>query len=147
MELLIGIAVIFVLLLCLGVGVEIIIQLALCCVGLFIVFMTAVFIYSAVILLLCKKSNGRYVRWDNDENKIPYAYYNVDGIEYKNLFPREVMLRKLIYREDKDVRLYIYEKKRQCFDGNAVTCCIFGLIVSLFLLVEAVLLVLGNGLL
>ncbi len=145
MELLIGLAVIFILMLCLGVSTEIIITVALGIALLFILFMTFVFVYATVILASSKKARGYYSRFEKDgRSNIPYAYYIIDNEEYKNLFPMEVIFVKQIYREEREVKLLVYEKKKKCFDTNAVICCILGIAVSIFLLVEAAILVFGS---
>lgn len=136
MELLIGIAIIFVLLLCLGVSTEVIVQIAIGIICLFVVFMAGVFIYATIILLSGKKKKGVFLRSDNeDKGKLPYARYLIEGTEYVNLFPLEVIFQSKIYRTDREVNLILNEKAKKCMDGNAVMCCILGLAVSVFLIV------------
>lgn len=145
MEFIIGIAIVFILLLCLGASMELIISVALGIIGLFIVFMTLVFVYAFAVMLASRKSTGVFVYSKNEEkSKIPFAYYNIEGSEYKNMFPMEVIFQKLIYKEQKEIKLLLNSKKKRCFDNNAVICCILGIIVSIFLLVEMILLIFGN---
>ena len=145
MELLIGIIVVFILLLCLGASLELIATIALGIVMLFVAFMLVIFVYASIVLLIGKPKKGFYVRSATEEkSKIPYAYYMIDGEEYKNMFPLEVIFQKKIYREGKEVRLILNEKRKRCFDNNAIACCILGVLVSVFLVVESVILILGN---
>lgn len=136
MEFLIGIAVIFILLLCMGVSIEVIIQLAIGIICLFIAFMAAVFIYATVVLVTGKKVIGVFSEVDKGEKgKLPYARYMIEGTEYKNLFPLEVIFQDKIYVPDKEVKLVLNKKIKRCMDGNAVICCILGLLVSIFLMI------------
>lgn len=145
MDIVIGIIVVFILLLCLGASLELIAMIALGIIMLFIVFMLVVFVYASVVLLIGKRTKGFYIRSETEEkSKIPYAIYTIDGVEYRNMFPLEVIFQKKIYREGKEVKLILNEKSKRCFDNNAIACCVLGLLVSIFLIFEAVILILGN---
>ena len=145
MDILIGIVVVFILLLCLGASLELIAMIALGIIMLFIVFMLAVFVYASIVLLVGKRTKGFYIRSETEEkSKIPYAVYMIDGKEYRNMFPLEVIFQKKIYKEEKEVNLILNEKRNRCFDNNAIACCVLGLLVSIFLIIEAVILILGN---
>ena len=148
MELFIGIIVIFVLLLCMGASISFIATLALSIIGILIILMTIFFIYATVLILSGKRVKGRYVRSEHSpKGKILHAVYVVDETEYKNLFPLEVMFRDKIYHTEKEVNLILNYKKKCCFDTNAKICCVLGIIVSLFLLFEMIILITGNILL
>lgn len=148
MEVIIGLIVIFILLLCMGASLGFIASIALALVGAFVVFMAGFFIYATIKLLSGKRAKGIYVRSETiDKSKIPYAVYVVDGVEYKNMLPLEVLFQKKIYQENKEVLLILNVKKRRCFDTNAVICCILGIIVSMFLIVEMIILLTGNNIL
>lgn len=145
MELIIGIVVVFILLLCMGASISFIATIALILVGLFVVFMTGFFVYAIILLISGKRTTGKYTRSEKGEkSKIPYAVYIIDNEEYKNLLPLEVMFQNKIYRPDKEVKLILNKKKKCCFDNNATICCVLGILVSLFLLVEMIILVSGN---
>lgn len=144
MEILLGIVVIFVLLLCMGASIGFIASLALVLVGAFIVFMAAFFVYAVIILMSSKYTKGHYVRSEAEKGKIPYAVYMIEDNECKNMLPLEVMFQNKIYQSDKEVSLFFNKKRNRCFDTNAVICCILGIIVSCFLLFEIVVLLLGN---
>jgi hypothetical protein len=62
MEVLIAIAVIFVLLFCLGISTEIIIKIAVGIVCLMILFMAVVFVYASVVMICGKKSEWLFQR-------------------------------------------------------------------------------------
>ncbi len=144
MEILIGIAVIFVLLFCLGASLELIFQIAVALICLFILFMAAVFIYAFIILLTGKRVKGVFMESDKENGNLPYARYLIDGKEYRNLFPLEVIFQKKIYIPDKEVKLILNERVKKCMDNNAVTCCILGLAVSVFLIIWMYLLIFGK---
>lgn len=135
MELLIGIAVIFLLLFCLGASTKLMIEIAIGMICLFVLFMVGVFVYATIILVTGKGTKGIFTRTENEgKGKLPYAFYMIDGTEYKNLFPLEVIFQSKIYRPDKEVKLVLNEKVKRCFDNNAVICCILGIVVSFLLL-------------
>lgn len=145
MELLIGIAVVFILLLCLGVSLEIIFQIAIGIICLFVIFMAGVFVYATIILITGKRVKGVYVRVDKGkDNRLPFARYLIDGEEYINLFPLEVIFQNKIYIPDKEVNLVLNKKVKKCMDTNAVICCIVGIIVSVCLLVWMYMLIFGK---
>ncbi len=134
MELLIGIVVLFILMLCLGLSIEVIIQVAIGIICLFVLFMSVVFLYATVILVTGEKKKGVFIASDKDGNKLPYAHYFIEGTEYKNLFPLEVIFQDKIYVPEKEVNLILNKKVKRCMDNNAVICCILGVAVSVFLM-------------
>ena len=145
MELVLGIIIIFVLMLCMGASIGFIASLALILVGVSIVFMAGFFVYATIIMATSKKAKGCYTRSEaSDKGKIPYAVYLIDGNECKNMLPLEVMFQNKIYQTNKEVSLLFNKKRHRCFDTNAIICCILGIIVSCFLLFEIVVLLLGN---
>ena len=142
---LIGLIVIFILLLCLGANIGFIASIALLLVALFIVFMTCFFVYTIILLITGKKVKGVYTHSEKDsKSNIPFAYYMINDVEYKNALPLEVVFQNKIYRPDREVNLILNQKRNKCFDNNALICCIMGVIISVFLFVEILILFFGN---
>lgn len=143
-----GIVIVFILLLCLGVSVSFLATMALALIGIIVIAMDVFFIYATIIMLKGEKKAGRFIRSEQSgKSKIPYAIYEIDGAEYRNLLPLEVLLRNKIYNPEKNVSLILNEKKKCCFDNNARICCILGIVVSSFLIFEMAVLVIRNVLL
>lgn len=143
-----GIVIVFILLLCLGVSVSFLATMALALIGIIVIAMDVFFIYATIIMLKGEKKAGRFIRSEQSgKSKIPYAIYEIDGTEYRNLLPLEVLLRNKIYNPEKNVSLILNEKKKCCFDNNARICCILGIVVSSFLIFEMAVLVIRNVLL
>lgn len=144
MEILIGIAVIYILLFCLGVSLELIFQITVAIICFFVLFMAVVFVYAFIILITGKRVKGVFTDSDKEKGNLPYARYLINGKEYKNLFPLEVIFQKKIYVPDKEVKLVLNEKVKKCMDNNAVICCILGLGVSIFLIIWISFLIFGK---
>ncbi|MBO5377755.1 MAG: hypothetical protein J6A41_05145 [Ruminiclostridium sp.] len=143
-----GIVIVFILLLCLGVSISFLATIALALIGIIVIAMDVFFIYATIIMLKGEKKAGRFIRSEQSgKSKIPYAIYEIDGTEYRNLLPLEVLLRNKIYNPEKNVSLILNEKKKCCFDNNARICCILGIVVSSFLIFEMAVLVIRNVLL
>ncbi len=98
MEILIGALVILLLLVILGVSVEMIIQGILWILAILLLMMTLLFAASVVFLLLGKRCQAEFLRIDM-QGKWGNAVYRIDGAEYKNAYPAELLLQKWIYRK------------------------------------------------
>ena len=59
------------------------------------------------------------------------AVYNIDGESCSNAYPCEAVMRKKLYREDKEVQVRYYARKKCVYDRNAVITTIIGLIFGL----------------
>ena len=101
MEILIAIIIIVVLLLVLGVSPWLIIAGALVLIELLLIFMTGFFIVSLVLLFIAKPVKAEFLRIFEHEVVGTYAIYKIDGEEYKNTFPAEIMFVDKIYHEGK----------------------------------------------
>ncbi len=143
-----GIVIVFILLLCLGVSISFLATIALALIGIIVIAMAVFFIYATIIMLTGEKMSGRFIRSEQSgKSKIQHAIYEIDGTEYRNMLPLEVLLRNKIYNPEKNVSLILNAKKKCCFDNNARICCILGIVVSSFLIFEMAVLVIRNVLL
>lgn len=118
MEFIIAVIIIVVLLLVLGVSPAIIATGALILIELLLVFMTGFFIVSLVLLLIAKPVKAEFLRIMQHEVVGTYAIYKIDGEEYTNTFPAEIMFVEKIYHEGRvySARLKKGKKKHLLFD-------------------------------
>ena len=118
MEILIAIIIIVVLLLVLGVSPWLIIAGALILIELLLILMTGFFIVSLVLLFIAKPVKAEFLRIMVHEVVGTYAIYKIDGEEYTNTFPAEIMFVDKIYHEGKiySARLKKGKKKHLLFD-------------------------------
>lgn len=131
MEFLIILAVVIALLIMIGVEIPTILMGFMGLLGLIILLILVFFIYCLTKLVGAKKCRGVLSKVDKSP-KFEYncAYYEVDGVEYANIFPCEVVLKKHLYTQGKEYVLRLNKKKETVFDPNAYACLIFGLILS-----------------
>lgn len=128
MEFIIGAVVIAALCLCLGVDISLISAAALVIVSAVLMLIFGFFIFCAVMLAGSERRNAQFSRIDkNPKRSFETAYYLIDGREYPNALPCEIVMRKRLYRSDTPCTVYFIEKKQCVFDMNAVVCTIVGL--------------------
>lgn len=132
MEFIIGLIIIIVLLLILGVSPGLIIAGVLVLIELGLLFMTAFFIVTFVLLLIAKPVKAEFLRIFVHEVVGTYAVYRIDGEEYKNTFPAEIMFVDKIYHEGKicSARFKKFKKKHVLFDWYTYIIIGVGLPVS-----------------
>ncbi|MCR4646835.1 MAG: hypothetical protein K5695_15755 [Oscillospiraceae bacterium] len=137
MEILIAIIIIVVLLLVLGVSPWLIIAGALVLIELLLIFMTGFFIVSLVLLFIAKPVKAEFLRIFEHEVVGTYAIYKIDGEEYKNTFPAEIMFVDKIYIPGKvySARLKKGKKKYMLFDWYSYIVIGVGLPLSALLAV------------
>lgn len=134
MELLLCLVVVLVLCIVLGVSAELIAAGAIVLASLFCIVFIMLFLYSGVRLVVSRKCTAEFVRIDKSpKGGFNTAYYRIDGAEYPNAFPCEVVFRKRLYRTGKSCEVYLDRKKGKTYDKNAVLTCVIGCGVSLFL--------------
>ena len=87
--------------------------------GLFILMMLVLgatllfFVYTAISLVGSKKRPARFDRIDKPEGaSFPTAVYVSDGEELRNSFPNEFVLKKKLYKPDREVLLRVTGKGR-----------------------------------
>lgn len=132
MEFIVTLAIIIVLLLILGVSPGIIMGGVLVLIELLLVFMSGFFIVTLVLLFIAKPVKAEFLRIFVHEIVGTYAVYRIDGEEYKNTFPAEVMFVDKIYHEGKyySARFKKFKKKHMLFDWYSYIVIGVGLPVS-----------------
>lgn len=118
MEFIIAVIIIVVLLLVLGISPAWIATGALILIEILLIFMTGFFIVSLVLLFIAKPVRAEFLRIMQHEVVGTYAIYRIDGEEYTNTFPAEIMFVDKIYHEGKmySARLKKGKKKHLLFD-------------------------------
>lgn len=127
MEIIVGIVIIVILLLCLGADIGFIAMLGLGVLVFLLAALFGLFLVMFVAVLASERVTGEFVEVRTREDGFAQACYEVDGEEFLNLFPCEVVLRDKLYKKGKPVKLRLLRKKRLLFDGNAQSVIIVGL--------------------
>ncbi len=132
MEILIGAVVIILLLLIMGVPVGYIVAGLIALIALLLAAMLGFFTVTLVLMLISRPTHGTFLRIMQHEVVGTYAIYEIDGEEYKNTFPAEIMFVKKIYREGKTypVRLYRGKKRYMLYDWYTWIIIGAGLLLS-----------------
>ncbi|MGN0649726.1 MAG: hypothetical protein ACI4KM_04750 [Oscillospiraceae bacterium] len=85
------------------------------------------FLFFSFVLISSKKKTAYFTRFGSlGESKIENAVYTIDGQEYFNVFPKEVIFTKKLYKENKPVNVRLTRNKLFVLDANAVTTIIAG---------------------
>ena len=132
MEFLIGAIVIIVLLLILGVPWITIVEGIIILMLILLFAMFVFFIVTLVLLLLSRPKRGIFKRIIKHEVVGTYAIYEIDGEEYKNTFPAEIMFVDKIYHEGREypVRLHKGKKHYMLYDWYSWIVIGLGLVFS-----------------
>ena len=132
MEILIVLIVLIVLLLIFGVSVEIIL---LGLMGLMILMMLALTVFFTVCVLRIVHSEKVTGQVSQVKTHPKFGYgipcYKVEGEEYENVFPCEMVMRKQLYSVGRECRVYLDKKHRKVYDGNATLSSAVGVVLSL----------------
>ena len=143
MEIILGIVVIVLLLLCLGAELGLI---AMIFVGILcgaVLLMLGFFLFSAVRIMTCRKKEAVFCKTEKfPGTKFDRAVYSVEGQECACVFPCEAVMRSRIYRSDKAVNVYYSEKKKYVYDKNAAITVFAGLLSCMALTAAAVIILL-----
>lgn len=142
MEIIVGILIIVILLLCCGADWGFIAMVGIMVLGGVLLVAGCFFAFALVMVIKSETVTAVFLDIRKKGNGFPQAWYLVDGEEYPNLFPSEVMLKGLLYKKDKPVRIRLNRKRRVLFDANALSAVVVGVMFclpfSVFLLIYAV---------
>lgn len=132
MEFLIGAVVIIILLLILGVPAAYIMAGLIGLIALLIATMIGFFLTALVLMLISRPTRGKFLRIMQHEIVGTYAIYEIDGKEYKNTFPAEIVFVQKIYHEGKiyPVRLFKGRKRYMLYDWYTWIIIGAGLVLS-----------------
>lgn len=143
MEIILGLAVIALLLLCLGAELGLIAMIFAGILGVGVLLMLGFFVFSAVRIMTCRKKEAVFCKTEKfPGTKFDRAVYSVDGQECACVFPCEVVMRNRLYRSDRAVNVYYSEKKKYVYDKNAAVTVFAGLLSCMALTAAAVIILL-----
>lgn len=131
MEVLLGAVVIIFLLALVGVDIWYILIGVIALIALAALFTAWMFAVGVVMLLRAKRCEGEFLRFDEGK-RFEYAVYFIDGGEYGNIFPAEMVWRKRLYKTGVSVKLRL-TKKGSVFDRNALLTTVIGFPMSLLI--------------
>ena len=132
MEFVIVIVLILVCSMILGININYIISGAITLGYILIVFMTISFIYCMVRLVLSKRKEASFLRFDKSKKgRFQVAYYLVDGEEYPCIFPKEFVMENKLYSSDKVYNVMLDKKANRVYDRYAIATCFLGLIFGI----------------
>lgn len=139
MSYVLGLLIILLALLVVGVNINVITGIILGVVILVNFLLLLFFVRCTVVLAGSKQKAAVFSRIEKrgeaDENgnekkgkkgKFDRACYMVEGREYPNAFPCEVILKDRLYSTDREVVVWLCEKQGVVFDGNAFAAAIVG---------------------
>ncbi|MCR5718234.1 MAG: hypothetical protein K6F80_04265 [Oscillospiraceae bacterium] len=132
MEFVVAAIIIIILLLVLGVPWILIVQVVVGLMLLLLVAMFVFFVVTLVLALLSKPTKGRFLRIIQHEVVGTYAIYEINGEEYKNTFPAEIMFVNKIYHEGQiyPLRLHRGKKRYMLYDWYSWIVIGAGLVFS-----------------
>ena len=131
MEALIVLVIITVLLLILGVSAEVLIIGFLGLLGLMMGALFLFFAYCIIRMTQSRKCIGKVGKVDiNPKYGFSTPVYEIDGENYENVFPCEVIMKKQLYYEGRECNLLLDKKRSKVFDGNARISSIVGILLS-----------------
>lgn len=131
MELIIVIAIILVCCLILNVNFNYILFGVIILMCVLFALMAIGFTYCVVRLTMSKAKEASFVRFDKGKNnKFQVACYEIDGEEYRCMFPKEFIMQKKLYPADRTYKVMLDMKSKKVYDRYAITTCILGLIIS-----------------
>ncbi|MBP0960193.1 MAG: hypothetical protein J5992_08715 [Oscillospiraceae bacterium] len=146
MEFLILLIVIIVFCLCLGLGpIEIFIGFSM--IFLLLVLLTALFfLYNIFRIVLSKRVKATFTKVDaSPKSRFTVAYYKSCDEEYPCIFPNEPLLRKILYKEGKEITVLFDKKHRRVYDRYSIITCFVGLVFTVLTVAGAVFFVVSNG--
>lgn len=131
MEILLALIIIVVICKILGVSNFVLILCGLGIIELMIILMLLFFVYHTIHLVFSKKRNAAFTRIDlPPKGKFKVAFYEIDGIEYPCVFPKESGISS-IYSTEKIYKVRYSKVQKKVYDFWAVCTCIVGLIFSI----------------
>ena len=98
---------------------------------LFLAFMFAIvcelfFVISGVLWLLARRRKAKYLGLSDDDGPASFAYYEIEGEEYRNIFPTDVFMRRFLYRKE-EVHVRLWKRRKHSYVFDRVTTIIIGL--------------------
>ena len=139
MEFLVIVAVVAVLCIILGISMEYLVYAALALILLTIAAMGVFFLVSAVLLIFSEKAEGTLIRIEKNEKfNFRTRIYNVDGSDFRCIYPTDAIIRKNADNCSKIYRLRLVRKMRVVFDRTSLITFACGFSFCAFLIPAAI---------
>ncbi|MGN1120123.1 MAG: hypothetical protein ACI4Q4_07175 [Oscillospiraceae bacterium] len=129
MEIIVGIVLCVILLLCAGAEWGFVVTLLLGAMGAALALLAAGFLVCIVLVLCSERVTAVFSEIRERENGgFPQVWYSVGEEQFPNAFPCEVVFRDKIYVRDKPVKVRLLRRLKLVFDKNAVAAMIVGVV-------------------
>lgn len=92
----------------------------------FIILCIVFFVVMAILAVLAKKRCATFVRLDERHSNIRSAIYKIGEMEYRNAFPTDAFLKKLLYRKT-EVNVRLFQVGKTGFTFDPVSLWIIGI--------------------
>lgn len=130
MEALIVLAIILVLLICMGISYELIALMFLALLDLLLLAIFVFFMYCLIKLWGGKMKTARFTKIDiSPKSKFKTAFYQIGDQEYANAFPAELLAKKLFYSKLRDKKVFLC-KNGDVFDVYSLVTVAAGLLLG-----------------
>ena len=135
MEVFVALVVILVICKILGVSNFVLILGVLGIIELLIILMFLFFVFHFLNLIFTKKKTANFTKFDTVKKaKFKVAFYEIDGVEYPCVFPKESGFSSA-YSTEKTYNVRYSRHLKRVYDKWAVATCIIGLIFSVMAVV------------
>lgn len=131
MQFIFGLFIIILILILLGVSVSTIVAGIWWLAALLAALSELFFLFSFVLLLFSKRKPAAFLRLEKGKHAGLFAIYEIDQIEYKNLFPTDAILEDILYRK-KEVKVQVLKLGKHKYIFDNVTLLVIGLGIPSF---------------
>lgn len=111
-----------------GLGVGDIAVIILALLGVLVILVGLFFAVCTVFVLMAKRQSAVFLETD-EEGKYPFAFYLVGNERVKNLFPREMVMKKRFYVPEKEITILHCTRIKRVIDKNALLTIIVGALI------------------
>lgn len=135
MEIIIGLIVIVVVCKILGVSNFILILCGLGIIELIIILLFIFFVFHTINIFFSKEQNAVFTKFDSvKKNEFEVAFYEIDGVEYPCVFPKESKFTNA-YSTENICSVRYSKRLKKVYDKWAIATCVVGLVFSVIAVV------------
>ncbi len=126
MELLVIVAMALMLLFMLGYTLWPIVSGVLFLALMFAIVCELFFVISGLMWLFARRRKAKYLGLSEDDGPASFAWYEIEGEEYRNIFPTDAFMRRVLYRKE-EVNVRLLKMRRHAWTFDHVTTIVIGL--------------------
>ncbi len=126
MELLVIVAMALMLLFMLGYTLWPIVSGVLFLALMFAIVCELFFVISGLMWLFARRRKAKYLGLSEDDGPASFAWYEIEGEEYRNIFPTDAFMRRVLYRKE-EVNVRLLKMRRHAWTFDRVTTIVIGL--------------------